>query len=50
MRRIAGGHCLIIYGTMTAFFMSNLPRSQWFSAATPDEKAFSKVIEAFKKA
>lgn len=31
------------------FFVSNLPRSQWFSAATLGEEAYSKIIEAFKK-
>lgn len=31
------------------FFVSNLPRSQWFSSATLGEEAYSKIIEAFKK-
>lgn len=30
------------------FFVSNLPRSQWFSAATLGEEAYSKIIKAFK--
>ena len=29
------------------FFVSNLPRSQWFSAATLGEEAYSKIIKAF---
>lgn len=31
------------------FFVSNLPRSQWFSAATLGEEAYFKIIEAFKR-
>lgn len=30
------------------FFVSNLPRSQWFSAATLGEEANSKIIKAFR--
>lgn len=40
-----------LLGTMWSndrFFVSKLPRSQWFSAATLGEEAYSKIIKAFK--